>query len=224
MPYIKFQDDPVAHHYNTGFAALCDDNPVKNTLRLIDKCFVISNPTNAIAKFCCLQNFRYPVDGQLLIDFEVHSEETLAIFSNSLEDVLASNPSGSPLNYPLGLGTEYFEIIGPSSSPEYFIIPNDRSYSRGCIIAIEYPTIDINGDDVLPADKSCKITLYDRELNSQTYPVSDLFSHFANPETRNANQLINRIEITNSNPKFNIKVNGLIVYVKSNNDPLDCGC
>lgn len=228
MAYIKFQDDPTLHKYNNSFASLCTDDGVKNTLKLLDKCFVITNPTNVIAKFCCLQNFLYPVDGHLLIDFEVHSDETLLVYDNSLEDILPTSPSSIPANYPLGDGTEYFEITDPSSGPSglpaYFILPNDRSYGRGCILFLEYPTTDRNGDDVLPENMSCKITTYTRELSSQTQYISQFFSHFANPTTRNANQLINRIEITNPNPNFNVKVTGLIVYVKSNNDPLDCGC
>lgn len=224
MSYIKFQDDPVAKRYNASFAALCSNESTKNTLKVLDRCFIIANRSKTEAKFCDLEKFEYPVDGHLLIDFEVHPGETLSVYNNSLEDVLSSNPSGSNLNFPLGAGTEYFEITGPSSSPEYFILPNDRSYSRGCVLYIDYPTTDLNGEAVLPADMSCSIAMTDRELNSQTYPVSQFFSHFANPATRNANKLINRIEITNPNLNFPIKVRGLIVYVKSNNDPFDCGC
>lgn len=224
MSYIKFQDDPVARRYNASFAALCANESTKNSLKVLDRCFIIANRAKTEAKFCDLEKFEYPVDGHLLIDFEVHPGETLSVYNNSLEDVLSSNPSGSDLHFPLGSGTEYFEISGPSSSPEYFILPNDRSYSRGCVLYIDYPTTDLNGEAVIPADLSCSISMTDRELNSQTYPVSQFFSHFANPATRNANKLINRIEITNPNLNFPIKVRGLIVYVKSNNDPFDCGC
>ena len=224
MSYIKFQDDPIAQRFNASFAALCSNESTKQTLKVLDRCFIIANRAKTEAKFCDLEKFQYPVDGHLLIDFEVHPGETLSVYNNSLEDVLSSNPSGSIVNYPLGSSTEYFEIVGPSSSPEYFVLPNDRSYSRGCVIYVDYPVTDANGEAVIPADMSCNITMYDRELNSQSYPVAQFFSHFANPVTRNANKLINRIEITNPNLNFPIKVRGLIVYVKSNNAPFDCGC
>lgn len=224
MSYIKFQDDPIARRYNASFAALCSNESTKNSLKILDRCFIIANRLKTDAKFCDLEKFEYPVDGHLLIDFEVHPGETLSVYNNSLEDILSSNPSGAPLNYPLGSGTEYFELTGPSSSPEYFVLPNDRSYSRGCVIYVEYPSTDLNGEAVNPANLSCTISLYDRELNVQNYQMSQFFSHFANPVTRDANKLINRIEITNPNLNFPIKVRGLIVYVKSNNDPFDCGC
>lgn len=224
MSYTKLNDDPVARRYNASFAALCSNELTKSSLKILDRCFIIANRAKSEAKFCDLEKFQYPVDGHLLIDFEVHPGETLSVYNNSLEDILSSNPSGVELHYPLGKGTEYFEISGPSSSPEYFILPNDRSYSRGCVIYVDYPTTDLTGEAVNPANMSCSITLYGRDLAAQTYPVSQFFSHFANPATRDANKLINRIEITNPNLNFPIKVRGLIVYVKSNNDPFDCGC
>ena len=224
MSYIKFQDDPIAKRYNASFAALCSNELTKSSLKILDRCFIIANRAKTDAKFCDLEKFEYPVDGHILIDFEVHPGETLSVYNNSLEDILSSSPSGADANFPLGKGTEYFELTGPSSSPEYFILPNNRAYSRGCVLYVEYPTLDVNGEDVLPEDMSCSVSLYDRELNHMSYPVSQVFSHFANPITRNANKLINRIEITNPNLNFPIMVRGLIVYVKSNNEPFDCGC
>ena len=42
--------------------------------------------------------------------------------------------------------------------------------------------------------------------------------------TRNANSLINKIEITNSNLKFSVKIRALLVYSKSETIPFNCGC
>jgi len=83
------------------------------------------------------------------------------------------------------------------------------------------------GEEIIPANMTSKILLgafNNGAASSITLPVSQFFSHFSNPETLNANNLINKIEITNPNPNFSIKVSGLIVYVKSNNDPNDCAC
>lgn len=224
MSYINFLDDPISKRYNTSFGNLCAGDPTKKILKLLDKCFVIVDQSKTELSFCYLENFGYPVDGYLSIDFEVCAGETLSIFDNSLESILSSNPSGATFNYPLGDGTEYIASVGPSSAPEYYLLLNDRNYSRGCIIYVEYPKLDKNGDDILPANMNCTVTLTDRELATFSQPVFEFFSHFANPETRDANKLINKIELTNPNQNFSIKVKGLIIYTKSNSDPADCAC
>lgn len=224
MSYLKVQGDPTPRRYNQSFANLCSNEPSKNYLKILDRCFIIANREKTDAKFCDLEKFEYPVDGNILIDFEVHPGETLQIYDNSLESILPSNPAGQPINYPLGNGAEYFENSGTPDEPAYYIIPNDRAYGRGCVLYIEYPMVDMNGEDILPEAMSCNISMYDRELVKSTQPMSQVFSHFANPVTRNANKLINRIEITNPNLTFPIMVRGLVIYVKSNNEPFDCGC
>ena len=89
---------------------------------------------------------------------------------------------------------------------------------------IDYPVNDKNGEPVIPAAMSCDITITDYTGSSISYPISQFFSQFSNPETLNATKLINKIEIHNPNLNFSIKVKGLVVYVKSNTDPADCAC
>jgi hypothetical protein len=157
------------------------------------------------------------------------------VYDNSLEFISSSSPSGEAVYYPLGAGTEYMIPAGysgpssspsssPSSLPYYFIIPADRNYVRGCILYIDYPVLDKNGSDVLPADQSCEIKLIDQDLNESTHPISNFFSHLGNPMTRNATKLINKIEIYNPNPNFSVKVRGMVIYVKGNPDPNNCAC
>lgn len=239
MPYINFQDDPIPQRVNNSFANLCASDSSKKVLKILDKCFIIINKGKTEAKFCDLEKLLYPVDSHLLIDFEVCAEETLSVYDNSLEDILSSSPSTQPIYYPLGTGTEYMIPAGysnpssgpssspsssPSSLPYYFILPADRNYVRGCILYIDYPVLDKDGFDVLPADQSCTIKLVDQELNESTYPVNTFFSHLGNPATRNATKLINKIEIYNPNPKFSVKVRGMVIYVKGNPDPNNCAC
>ena len=152
MPYINFQDDPIPQRVNNSFANLCSSDPSKKVLKILDKCFIIVNKGKTEAKFCDLEKLLYPVDGHLLIDFEVCAEERLSVYDNLLEDILSSSPSSEAVYYPLGAGTEYMIPAGysgpssspsssPSSLPYYFIIPADRNYVRGCILYIDYPVL-----------------------------------------------------------------------------------
>lgn len=234
MSYINYQDDPIPQRVNNSFANLCSGNTAssKKVLKILDKCLIIVNQGKTEAKFCDLEKLLYPADGHLLIDFEVCSEETLSVYDNSLENILSSSPSGAPLYYPLGTGTEYMIPSGyttdpsssPSSVPYYFILPADRNYVRGCILYIDYPVMDKDGEAVLPEAQSCQVKLTDIDMNQFTNSVANLFSHLSNPMTRNATKLINKIEVYNPNPNFSIKVRGMVIYTKSNPDPNACAC
>jgi hypothetical protein len=229
MPYIKFNDDPLAKRVSAAFANLCASLPAKKMLRVIDKCFIVFNQSKKEASFCELENMIYPVDTQLSINFEICAGETLSLFDNALEDILITyvEPSTDfPENHPLGKDTEFIEATGtgPSGYPGYYILANDRNYARGILLYVKYPALDKNGLDILPADHECEITVTNRDLTSHTMPMYEFFAHFANPETRAANSLINKIEMTNNNADFSIIVTGLIIYTKSNTDPSDCAC
>lgn len=238
MSYIKFNDDPLAKRTSAAFANLCATDPKKKILKLLDRCFSIFNGSKKEASFCELENFIYPVDSSLSIDFEVCAGETLVVFDNHTDDnttdtsdsiynVTPSSYPGAPSNYPLtseGI-EEYIDYtLDPSNTPIYYVIANDRNYVRGCILYVKYPTKDKNGDDILPADYECKIKFTNRLFETFEVPLHQFFAHFANPETRGADSLINKLEIYNPNSKFSIKVTGLVIYTKSNTDPSDCAC
>ena len=77
MPYVKYNNDPIARRTSKAFANLCTTVPAKKGLRLIDGCFTIFDGSNKEASFCALQNMLYPVDNSLSINFEVCAGETL---------------------------------------------------------------------------------------------------------------------------------------------------
>lgn len=223
MPYSNYQDDPVSQRVNNSFANLCATDPKKMVLKLIDRCFSIFNRGASVAKFCDLENLLYPVDSYQTVDFEVCAGETLVIYDNQLDNIPITPVGNTLTNYPLGAGTEYFDLP-PAPNDHYLILPNDRNYARGCILNPMYPNADRNGEDILPANKSCDLIITDLSLTSTAIPLSQAFTYFANPETRNAKKLINKIEIHNPNSNFSVKVKAMIVYVKSNADSSDCAC
>lgn len=222
MPYLKYNDDPLAQRVSKAFADLCAGLPTKKALRLVDKCFSIFSGGNKETSFC-LDAFNYPADGSQSIDFEVCSGETLVLFDNGLDGIPVFNPSGTPQDHPFGTGTEFIESY-PVSTNNYYVVESNRNYVRGCMLLVSYPNTDANGDDVLPADYECLLTITNRLNETFSIPLHEFFAHFCNPETRGADSLINKIEVTNPSANFSIKVKGLIIYLKSNSNPSDCSC
>lgn len=219
--YITFNDDPNANRFNTKYGDLCNSDPTKQTLRLLDRCFTIFNKSKTVAQFCQLQSLLYPVDSYQTVNFEVCAGETLSLFDNQLDQILPySLPIAAP-NYPISAIGEFIPI---SIDDNYYVLLNDRNYVRGCILWVDYPTVDKNGDDVVPANMNCQLNVVNRLLESSIESLGQFYSHFANPVALDANKLINRLEITNPNPNFSVKVSGLIIYTKSNSDPTDCAC
>jgi len=226
MAYIKYNDDPLAKRVSDAFANLCTSVPSKKAVRLIDKCFSIYDGSSKESSFCEFGNLLYPSDSSALIDFEVCAGETLSIYDNDTDNIPSFAPVDTPANYPFGQGGEFIQSVtdGLGGADLYFIASADRNYARGCLLWIKYPVKDKNGDDILPADQECQLTFTNRLLETNSIPLHQMFAHFVNPETRGADSLINKIEVTNPNSDFSIKVSGLVIYVKSNSDPNDCSC
>lgn len=202
MAYIKFASDPNEQRVNKSFANLCSDQSTKNQLQLFNQCFNIYSGDQTIASFCDLSKFDYPVDGFLNIDMEVCHGDTLVLFDNGLSDI-PGLPSGGV-------------------SPD--IMSLDKNYVRGYLIYVYYPKLDGTGADVEPADKTCQLTFVNRALQQTSIPLFNFSAHFCNPNSRNPDDLINKLEIINQNANFSIKVKALLIYVKSSLDPKDCAC
>lgn len=240
MAYIQYQDDPIKSRVSAAFANLCASSTSgKKSLRAFDKTLSVFNGSVIDAVFS-LSSFIYPVDNQNAINFEVCAGETLVIFDNQLDDITeTAQPDGTTENYPLGAEGEYIEPIGttgPSSLPAYYLLENEKNYVRGVLLYVEYSTVDKAGADVIPEDNKCLIKIWSGLNNpadpeqGYTLPLNSLFAHFSNPLTRDANSLINRIELINPSPAdaggrgYSVIVTGLIVYTKSNSSISDCAC
>jgi hypothetical protein len=222
MAYIKFNNDPISKRTSSAFANLCSDDTVKPALNLINGAFTVFTGSAAGNSFNPFQGLNYPVDTSSVIQFEVCAGETLILFDN-LTDEIPSYESTGTQNYPLGTGTEFIESVPPNTT-SYYLLAADRNYVRGVLLSISYPKVDKNGDDILPADRECQLIITNRNYDSLTIPVCDVFAHFSNPETRGADGIINRIEVVNPRDSFSIKVGAMLIYTKSNSDPNDCSC
>lgn len=197
--YIKYQDDPVRKRVSSAFGDLCAGQLKKNTLKLFDRCFSIFKKEEQIAAFCELAKFQYPVDGFQLVEMDVCADTAVTIFDNNLQTI------------PLVDGM--------------YTLSQTKSYVRGIILFIEYPTVNSNGVELTAADMKAQIQIYNREATDYfSLPVGELFLHFANEATVDANDLINQLDIYNPSTVASIKVKALIVNVKSTDDPNNVQC
>lgn len=197
--YIKYQDDPVRQRVNSAFGNLCAGQVKKNTLKLFDRCFSIFKKEEQIAAFCELAKFQYPVDGFQLIEIEVCADTAATIFDNNLQTI-------------------------PSVDGAY-TLSSTKSYVRGIVLFVEYPTVNSSGIEITAADMKAELQIYDREANDYfSLPIGEVFTHFANESTVDANDLINQLDIYNPNQSASIRVKALIVNTKSTDDPNNVEC
>lgn len=222
--YNPYQEDPNLRRFNSKVKSLCDPDLDKKTLSFVNKCLSISTNKQVEFTMCDLSNFVYPVDGYSLVDIELSPGLSVLLFDNKLENITLEYPEDSILHYPFGNNTEYFENAGTIENPGYYLLSKTDTYTRGYVLFVEYPVLDIDRNPVLTENKSVKISTYDRELQSFDSIVHTFNTNFSNSMTRNANSLINKIEITNSNLKFSVKIRALLVYSKSETIPFNCGC
>lgn len=197
--YIKYQDDPVRKRVNSAFGDLCAGQTKKNTLKLFDQCFSIFKKEEQVAAFCELANFQYPVDGFQLIDLEVCAASAGTVFNNNLQSISLTNGT-----YPLS---------------------QTKAYVRGVILAIKYPTTNSLGAEITTANMKAQVRIYDRPATAYaTLGIGDVFVHFSNEETLDANDLLNRLDIYNPNANASIKVKALLINTKSIDDPNNVVC
>jgi len=188
--YIKYVDDPVKRRVNSAFGNLCAGDAIKNSLQLIDNCFSVFDREKLVASFCDFQNFGFPVDGFSLVDLNVCANSTEVLFNNNLQDIV--------------------EVDG-----EYPLDP-DKTYARGILLVIHYPS----SNTIEATSYTSTLTMYDRPATGTfDLPVGEAYTYFANPDAVMADKILNKLEITNPNANFSIKVKGLILYTKSNPDP-----
>lgn len=197
--YVKYQDDPVRKRVNSAFGDLCAGQTKKNTLMLFDRCFSIFKKEEQVAAFCELANLQYPVDGFQILDMEICSDEAGTIFNNNLQTIAAVNGSYS--------------------------LSDTKSYVRGIVLAIQYPTTNSLGAEISVADMKSTVRIYNRAATEYfSLPMGDAFIHLTNEETLNANDILNRVDVYNPNVSASIKVKALLIMTKSVDDPNNVAC
>lgn len=90
-------------------------------------------------------------------------------------------------------------------------LDSGKGYARGLLLKITYPTNNSNSEEILISDKSVDLTIETFDGISTTYPLYNLFIMFTNPKSNDPAKLINKIEITNPNTDYVIRITGLVI-------------
>jgi hypothetical protein len=197
--YIKFADDPVRQRVSTAFGEICNGDPKKNSLKLIDKCFSIFKKEQQLAAFCELGKLNYPVDGFSVIDVTLCPQEPYSVFDNQLQTITQVNTK-FPLN-------------------------ENKAYARGVMLWVDYPMSTDAGSEISPADLHVLYQTVDHtNTNQMTVYMHEFYSHFSNPYATDATQLINRLVLVNPNLDFSVRLKGMVIFAKTNTDPNNTSC
>ncbi len=138
-----------------------------------------------ITESFCLKDFAFPTDG--------HSCIGLTIESNGGTHTLFDNQIQLPLSN----------------------LESGKAYARGILLKITYPTNDSNSEEIPFVNKSVTLTIETYDGESIECPLYNLFSMFTNPKSNIPSDLINKIEITNPNIDYPIRISSLILFGNS---------
>jgi hypothetical protein len=92
------------------------------------------------------------------------------------------------------------------------VLESGKAYARGLLLKITYPTNDSNSEEILFVDKNVVITIETYDGTSTDYPLYNFFSIFTNPKSNDPEKVINKIEVTNPNVEYPIRISALILF------------
>lgn len=184
--------DPSLWKLQNDYQRLCSTGePNKETLQLIDGCFKVIN-----------------TKGETLAGFCVSKCFSYPVDNYEIKN-LTIDPNSSVILFDNQLqGTEN-------------ALDATKTYARGIIVLIMYPTADLNGLPVDPALKSARIEETDADGAAINAPVGDFFSRFNNPFTINSTKITNRLSVINTEA-FPINVKAIVIYTKAENGQQIC--
>lgn len=130
----------------------------------------------------CLKDFAFPTDGYSCVGITVQ------------EDGGTTTLFDNQLTVPLAT------------------LDSGKAYARGILLKITYPTNDLNSEEILISAKNVILTIETYDGISTDYPLYNFFSIFTNPKSNDPSQIINKIEITNPNVDYPIRIAALILF------------
>ena len=135
-----------------------------------------------ISEDFCLKDFAFPTDGYSCVGITVQEDGGTATLFDN--------------QLPIPLVT----------------LESGKAYARGILLKITYPTDNLNSEEILISDKNVSLTIETYDGDSLTYPLYNFFSIFTNPKSNEPNQIINKIELTNPNVDYPIRISALILF------------
>jgi hypothetical protein len=148
-----------------------------------DKCFRVVDGKDIHGEFC-IKDFAFPVDGYSCVGLTLDFDGgELVLFDNQVD------------------------MVSPT------ILESGKSYARGVMVRIIYPTNNEDGEALTFTEKTVKISIENAEtLTAAEFPLYDLFTIFTNPKSNRVEDLINKIKIVNPNLKYKVRVSALVLY------------
>jgi hypothetical protein len=92
------------------------------------------------------------------------------------------------------------------------ILESGKAYARGILLKVTYPTNDSNSEEILISAKNVQLTIETFDGISTDYPLYNFFSIFTNPKSNDPSQIINKIEVTNLNTDYPVRISALILF------------
>lgn len=91
-------------------------------------------------------------------------------------------------------------------------LDSGKAYARGLLLKITYPNNDSNSEEINIGDKSIILTIETFDGISTDYPLYNFLAIFTNPKSNDPEKIINKIEITNPNADYSIRISALILF------------
>jgi hypothetical protein len=135
-----------------------------------------------ISEDFCLKDFAFPTDGYSCIGITVAADGGTS--------TLFDNQLPIPL----------------------LTLESGQAYARGLLLKITYPTNDLNSEEIAIIDKRVILNIETYDGNAMSYPLYNLFTIFTNPKSNDPSELINKIEITNPNANYPIRISALVLF------------
>lgn len=104
------------------------------------------------------------------------------------------------------------EIFNNNLPVPLLTLQSGKAYARGLLLKITYPTNDSNSEEILISDKSVTLTIETFDGVSTDYPLYNFFAMFTNPKSNDPSKVINKIEVTNQNTDYTIRISALILF------------
>jgi hypothetical protein len=91
-------------------------------------------------------------------------------------------------------------------------LESGKAYARGILLKITYPTNDSNSEEISFVNKNMILTIETYDGVSTDYPIYNFFAIFCNPKSKVPADIINKIEITNPNADYPVRISALVLF------------
>jgi hypothetical protein len=103
-----------------------------------------------------------------------------------------------------------------------------KSYVKGVILYVDYPTLDEDGGEIDPSDYmltgSVSSIFSNGGNSSSNFSIGTAYMYLAPEATTDPTKIINTLTLLNPSTKFSVKVNVLLIKTKTDADPNNCDC